>query len=175
MALSKREFPVARQKIRKLLATPDKLDIETRIEAKQILSAVEVFSGARRGGLASSAEALELARRSALPRLVPKALLSDAEALAASGENARAMEAARSAQEQFARAGQRESEARAWLAAARAARASGNAAGSREYAARAAQSLIALQQSWSPEDRSTYNSRPDVSQWRKQIQQLADK
>jgi tetratricopeptide (TPR) repeat protein/tRNA A-37 threonylcarbamoyl transferase component Bud32 len=172
IALSERKLAAAREKIRTLLRAPEALDIEGLTEAKRILSAAQVLSGSRREGLASAGEALELARKSGVPRLVPAALLSEAEALVESGQAARAIEAARSAQEQFSRTGQKESEARAWLATARAARASGDAAGLRRYAARAAQSFAELQQTWSTEDRNSYNSRPDVRQWRRQIQQL---
>jgi tetratricopeptide (TPR) repeat protein len=169
IALSEGEFAAAREGARKLLRTPEKLGIEGRTEVTRILADAETLSGARREGLASAGKALELARKSAVPRLVPKALLAEAEALAESGEVARAIEAARAAREQFSRTGQKESEARAWLVAARA---SGDATGVRDNAARASQSFAELQQTWSAQDRNSYNSRPDVQQWRKQIQQL---
>jgi tetratricopeptide (TPR) repeat protein len=169
IALSERKLAAAREKIRALLGAPERLDIEELMEAKRILSATEVLSGSRREGLVSAEEALAHARKSGVPRFVPAALLSEAEALAESGQAARATEAARSAREQFSRTGQKESEARAWLVVARA---SGSAAGARENAARASQAFAELQQSWGAEDRKSYNSRPDVQQWRKQIQQL---
>jgi len=172
IALSEGKLAAARESASKLLRAPEKLDIEGLTEVTRILADAETLSGARREGLASAGKALELARKSAVPRLVPRALLAEAEALAESGEAARAIEAARSAREQFSRTGQKESEARVWLVAARAARASGDAAGVRENAARASQSFAELQQTWSTEDRNSYNSRPDVQQWRKQVQQL---
>jgi tetratricopeptide (TPR) repeat protein len=172
IALSEGKLSAAREGARKLLRAPEKLDVEGRTEATRILADAETLSGARREGLAWAGKALELARKSAVPRLVPRALLAEAEALAESSEAVRAIEAARSAREQFSRTGQKESEARAWLVAARAARASGDAAGGRENAARASQSFAELQQAWNTQDRNSYNSRPDVQQWRKQVQQL---
>lgn len=175
IALSEGKLAAAREGARKLLREPEKLDVEGRAEATRILADAETLSGARREGLALAGRALELARKSAVPRLVPRAMLAEAEALAESGEAARAIEAARPAREQFSRTGQKESEARAWLVTARAARASGDAAGVagvRESAAKASQSFAELQQSWSTQDRNSYNSRPDVQQWRKQVQQL---
>jgi tetratricopeptide (TPR) repeat protein/predicted Ser/Thr protein kinase len=172
LALSERRFADSRGRIRKLVSAPEQLYGESLVEAKRILGSAEVFSGARREGLASAQEALDLARRSAVPRLVSSALLSQAEALAESGESAQAMKAARASAEQSGRTGQQESEARAWLVAARAARASADTPGSRDYAIKATQSFTSLQQNWSAGDRSSYNSRPDVQQWRRQIQQL---
>jgi len=154
-----------------LQEAPGRPDIETLTEAKRILGVAQLFSGARGEGKTSCQEALDLAGKSAIPRLVSRALLCYAEALLESGEAVKALQAARSAQEQFVRAGQKESEARAWLIAARAARSSGDLPASREFVGKAAQSLAALQKTWNPEDRKTYDSRPDVRHWRSQIEQ----
>ena len=77
-----------------------------------------------------------------------------------------------SVRSEFARTGQRESEARALLIAARAARASHDAAGARSLAAEAAQSFEALVHSWSPVDRASYQARPDVRSWLNQIAEI---
>lgn len=174
MALSDRQFLKAREGAQKLLSdlrkAPGQPDVETLTETKRILGLAQLFSGARGEGRTSCKEALDLAEKSGIPRLVSKARLCYAEALLENGETAKALQTARSAQEQFVSTGQKESEARAWLIAAHAAGVSGNLPDAREFAGKASQSLAALQTTWTPEDRKTYDSRPDVRHWRGQIE-----
>lgn len=103
------------------------------------------------------------------PWLISRAQLALASALVEDNEAQGALTNALAAQESFARAGQHDSEWRAWLVAARASRRAGDEAKAREYAANAADSLTRLQQKWGGDIYSNYIARPDVQFLRKQL------
>ncbi len=166
--MAQREFRAAREGVRKLLETTSKADASTEIEARRILCLASIASGRAAEGKAACEEALAMARKSA-PGLAPAVELTYSEALAATGGRREAEQAAASARDHFARSGQRESEARAWLVTARLARVSGDPAAGRQAAAQAANSLDTLERGWNEEDRLSYESRPDVRQWRTEI------
>jgi hypothetical protein len=105
--------------------------------------------------------------------LYASALAAYAEALLASGDASGALTNALEAQQSFAGAGQRESEWRALLIAARAAARANRADAAREYAARAAAALDELRRAWGEDFFSTYQARPDVLLWRKQLAELS--
>ncbi len=169
IALSERHFAAARAGARRLLAASAELGAAELVGANAIDCTAALFSSARREGLPACETALALARKSGLPRLEAAALLTWSEAQLEIGKPSAAKEAALSANAQFARSGQHESEGRALLVAARAARALQDAAGARSFAVEAGRSFDALCRSWTPEDRATYGSRPDVRHWRSQL------
>ena len=171
-ALSEQRFSAARDGAHKLLADSAKLGSAEKAQAGTVYCNAELLAGSRREGLAACQAALDEARKSGVTRLVSGALLAEAEAELENGDPVRAREAALSARSQFASAGQAESEARAALIAARAARASGDAAGARQLAAAADRSLSAFHQTWSSQDRASYESRPDVRHWLGQLSEL---
>ena len=105
------------------------------------------------------------------PQLISSALMASAEALLESGEPQRALETAQRAQESFARFGQLDSEWRAWLIASQAKRRLGEDAAAREYASIAAARLSSLEQRFGVETYNGYLKRPDVQQFRKQLNQ----
>ena len=164
IAMRERRFAAARVGARKLLAASAELGGAELVEINMVACSA--------GGLAACDTALDLARKSGMPRLASGALLSWAEAQLDTGKPSAAREAALSASAQFARGGQHESQARALLVCARAAQALGDLAGARPLAAQAAQSFDELFQNWTPEDRATYSSRPDVRHWRSQLAQI---
>ena len=172
IALSSRGFAAARGAARKLLAAPGELRVADRIEINLIDCAAGRSSGQRREQLSACEAALELARKSGMPRQVSGALLVWAEARLENGNAPAAKEAALSARSQFAHGGQRESEARALLVEARAASMSGDATGARSLAADASRSFAILSQSWNADDRASYASRPDVRHWRSQLKEI---
>jgi serine/threonine-protein kinase len=170
VALSERRYPDALAIARRLSAGVEGLEIDERIEAQQILGEAATRSGAPREGEQACRQALELARKSGLPRPVPPALICHAEALIANGRPQPALDDARAAQQDCARTGRKECEATAWLAVARAAAGSGDRGASRDAAARALQSFEALGQTLDAKNQMTFDSRPDVRQWRKEAQ-----
>jgi tetratricopeptide (TPR) repeat protein len=172
IALSQRRFAAAAAAARKLLAASAQLGTSERIDVNRLACAAGLPLGARRAALAACQAALDEARASGVPRFVSAATLSLAQAQIENGNAAAARDAAMSVRSEFTRTGQRESEARALLIAARAARASRDAAGARSLAAEAAQSFDALVHSWSPEDRASYQARPDVRSWLNQIAEI---
>ena len=104
--------------------------------------------------------------------LLPRAQLALAEAMLENGDALGALNTARLAQDSFARAGQQESEWRAWLVAARAALRTVDTAKAYEYAAHAKELLISLRQTWGEEACNDYLTRPDIQHSRKYLSQL---
>ena len=172
IALAEMRFAVARQAATRLLSTPGRLDAREAMDVAGLLGLAEIRSGAGREGRRDCEAALDKARKSGIPRYIASAELMYAEALMESGEPARAREAARQVRETFARGGRHDSEAQAWLIEARAARAAGDMPAAREAAANASRAIETLQQPWSPEDRASYASRPDVRFRRAQLESL---
>ena len=103
------------------------------------------------------------------PWLLSRARLALSAALLEDNDAPDALTNALQAQESFARAGQQDSEWRAWLLAARASRRTGDELKAREYAAHAADSLANLQQKWGDDNYNSYLARPDVQFFRKQL------
>jgi tetratricopeptide (TPR) repeat protein len=174
-ALSERHFSVAYEGARKALAARSQSGSSELVELNLVLCAAGQSVGARRRGLAACESALDLARKSGMPMWNSRALLFWADAQLQNGNASTAKEAALSARAQFARSGQRESEARALLVAARASRALRDIPGARSLAGEADRSFQALCQSWTPEDRAAYDSRPDVRHWRKQLGEMVNR
>jgi len=173
LALYEGRSAEARAIARRLLGEGDKLAADDRVGGHRILGVAAVRMGAPGEGERDCREALELARSARLPWLIPPALVCHAEALAASGHPREARADAQEAQAESARTGRKETEAAAWLAEGRSAAASGDSAAARQAGARALQLLDALAQSLDGDDRKTFESRPDVQQWRKQAQPVS--
>jgi tetratricopeptide (TPR) repeat protein/predicted Ser/Thr protein kinase len=140
-------------------------------EAKIGLALAQARAGAGAVGSQSCREAIDLAKSLGDSWLFSNAQLAYAETLLESGDTQGALTNALDARESFARSGQRESEWRAWALAARSAARAGRADDARQYAAHAAACLGELQRAWG-EAFDTYQARPDVQQWRKQLGEL---
>ena len=104
--------------------------------------------------------------------MVSSAQLALAEALMAKGDVANALTFALQAQETFARLGSRHSEWRAWLIVAQANQRQRDEAKAQQHAGRAAELLAAMEKGLGVNEYKTYLSRPDVQQYRKQLDQL---
>ncbi|MCA1616540.1 MAG: tetratricopeptide repeat protein [Acidobacteria bacterium] len=170
-ALSERRFAPAKDEVTKALANIGANDKRRTAKAKLMLALTQ----ARSGEAAERAcnDALTAAREVGDPALLSAAQLALAEALLQTDRAPEAAASALAAQEFFARAGQPESEWRAWLAAARASRRAKDEAAARQYAARAAAALEALAQKWGREIFQSYQARPDVQAWRRQLSELS--
>lgn len=169
LALSQRRFPEAKAKAQQSLAASGAQYETTAIEAKFTLGLAQALSGSAKEGRKLCAEAVEQATRANDAALLSKALLALAEVEIESKDGASALKHALQAQERFARAGQLESEWRAWLVAARANREKGDEAAARESQARAGEILSQLEQKWGTVSFNSYQDRPDIQISRKQL------
>ncbi len=171
-ALSERRFAAARAVAQKLMGASGEIGTSQLVEIRMIDCSAGLHSALQQA-LSACETALALARKSGIARLEATALLSLSEAQLENGNPSAAKEAALSARAQFARGGQRESEGRALLVAARAAWALRDPAGARSLATDAGGSFDALCRSWTPEERTSYGSRPDVEHWRSQLARIS--
>jgi tetratricopeptide (TPR) repeat protein len=161
-SLSERRFLEAKAQAQHALSLAGTQIKGAAVEAKYTLGLAHTFSGARREGNRTCEEAVEMAKQESDPRLLSNALLALAEAQIENGNAQAALDTALQAQERFARAGQAESEWRAWLIAARANRQLKNIEAAREQFSRARALPATLQQKWGEEAFNNYLARPDV-------------
>jgi tetratricopeptide (TPR) repeat protein len=146
--------------------------IDVAIQAKYGLGLAEARSGRSRTGALLCEDAVKMAARTGDPQLLSGALLASAEAMLEGGEAERALATALRALESFARYGKRESEWRAWLIAGRASNRLGKESEARNYASNAYDRLSSLEQQWGAESFSSYVTRRDIQQSRKQLDRL---
>ncbi|HKC65978.1 MAG TPA: tetratricopeptide repeat protein, partial [Pyrinomonadaceae bacterium] len=169
IALSGRRFSEARlksQQAEELAGTPSP---GVAIEAKYTLGLAQALSGDARAGVKNCEDAVEMAKGTGDAGLLSRAMLALAES---SIENTDAQEALTNAlqvQQSFNRAGQLESEWRAWVIAARASRLKRDERAASEQMAEAGNVLSQLRQRWGDEAFNGYLSRPDIQFSRKQL------
>ena len=163
------EANIESQKASALGGTQDK-DFSVQVAYTEGLA--QLKSGTLRAGINACEKALDIATRAGHPRLISNAQLALAEALLATGDAANALTNALQAQETFARLGNRHSEWRAWLVAAQASKQQQDQKKVDEYAAHAAELLKAIERALGTSEYNSYFSRPDVRQYRKQLDAL---
>jgi tetratricopeptide (TPR) repeat protein len=173
MALSQRRLAEAKAKTAQSLAASGGQNKAIAVDAKRVLGLAQTFSGAKPTGKISCSEALEMAKRMGDPWLISNTLLALAEAQLENGDATGALASAQEAQAMFARAGRQVSEWHAWLVAARASQRAGNLEAARDYSSRSMNLLAELQQKWGAEVFNTYQARPDVQLYRKQLDELS--
>lgn len=147
-------------------------DSETKrpaIEAQTLVGVAHVLSSGKRKGLHECEEAARKAEATNDPRLVSKTLLALAEARLHVSDLKGAMESALRAQAIFARAGQKESEWRAFLIAGVASQRSGDKQIARDYLSQCDALLSALAQKWAGEYANGYLNRQDIKTYREQL------
>ncbi|MBA2340254.1 MAG: tetratricopeptide repeat protein [Pyrinomonadaceae bacterium] len=169
MALSQRRFQVAQDKSRQARDLADEQYKDVAIEAKFTLGLAQALAGSPRQGVEPCQEAVGGAKELNNSSLLAKALAAFAEALLEHGELQGASENALQAQAIFKRAGQMDSEWRAWLIAGRASQRVNDVDAAREAFSRASNLLSQLQQRWGDEAFNNYNARPDIKIYRKQL------
>ncbi|MDQ3585639.1 MAG: tetratricopeptide repeat protein [Acidobacteriota bacterium] len=162
MALSQRLFPDALSAGAQALALTNADDADSLIQIKSVLSRARTATGSRQMGERLAAEVVSLAETLKRPPLLAKARQLFAEAMLDS-DASRALQAAREAQAEFARAGQQESEWRAWRTISAAARRAGDQTLSLDAAANAERLLAGLEGRWGTEIYGRYLTRPDVA------------
>ncbi|HEV2704890.1 MAG TPA: tetratricopeptide repeat protein, partial [Pyrinomonadaceae bacterium] len=167
IALSERRFSEVVTRARRVLEMNDSK--ETEMEMRRALGVGLAYTGAVVEGVAECRESERVATALGYPWHIGLSRLALAEALYAAGDFHGAIDAARQAQEIFARYGHAESEWRAHALLARASRRTGDAASAREHVARAADVLTRLEALWGAQTWDTYTTRPDVRQLRKEV------
>jgi tetratricopeptide (TPR) repeat protein len=172
MALSQRDFPGALKFSRQVIDQPNP-SVDIAVAVKCTLGAAQIATGARAQGLATLAEAAQVAVKSGSAGLTADARLAYAEALLAAGEAQRARDTAVAAQQWFAGAGNQEAEWRSWLVVADAEGVLGDAAKSREDVQKTTQIVAGLKQKWDADSYKTYLDRPDIQDRGKQLARLA--
>lgn len=173
MALSERRFPEAIAQSQQALTLAGTQIKRAGVEAKYTLGLAQALSGAKHEARQTCEAAVEMAEKESDPRLLSKALLALAEAMLESGDVQGALATAQRAQEHFARAGQQESEWRAWLIEGRASQRMKNTEATHEYFSHAINLLSTLQQKWGEEGYNGYLARPDIQSYRKQLSEAS--
>jgi tetratricopeptide (TPR) repeat protein len=162
MAASRQQFSQAKTELDEAIKLAGKSPNHTTLEAKCVLASVFARSGAKKEALRVSQEAVEMANKVQDERLLSEAMISRAEAFLANDDARQSLTMALQAQERFARAGQQESEWRAWLTAATASERMSDTAASHEHSARAKLSVTGLEQRWGREAFGGYSTRRDI-------------
>jgi serine/threonine protein kinase/lipopolysaccharide biosynthesis regulator YciM len=142
------------------------------LSAKFSIGLAEAFSGAPQRAKPLCQEAAAMATESRIPRLISSAQLALAEVLVLARDAGGALKAALEAQSICARAGQHESEWRALLMAANASQLAGDRSAAQSYASRARTLCDSLREKWSPDSYEGYLRRPDIQNYRRQIDQI---
>jgi tetratricopeptide (TPR) repeat protein len=167
--LSERRFSDAKLKSEQALALAGTQYEEVHVQAKSTLALAQAFLKSASEAKKRGQEAVEMAERAGDAALLSKALLALAEVLLESGDAEGALTNALKAVESFKRAGQLESEWRAWLLAARASRVKRDEVTAGNQLAQAREVLSRLRQRWGEEMFRTYLARPDIEFSHKQL------
>ncbi|HSB27214.1 MAG TPA: tetratricopeptide repeat protein [Pyrinomonadaceae bacterium] len=173
MALIRRNFVGAKTKLRSVLSAASAAQLRQSIlEAKWMLGSASTLSGAAHDGLALTKEAVTLAEQSKDRWILSKARLALAEAMLESGNADDALANSLTASDGFSQTQQQDSEWHALLISAQATQRKGDVAKSREYANRSLEIFNGLEQTWGKDAYHNYLTRPDVTYYRRQLQQL---
>lgn len=173
MALSERRFDDAITESQEVLRIAGTQYNENAVQAKSTLGLAKLYSVSRREGKELCRQALQTTSVSPGPALVAGTQLTTAEALFENGDAEGASRYALQAAEFFERSGQQDSWWRALLIASRASRFKNDLESASEYASRAARVLGALQQTWGTENYNSYLNRPDIQEYRKQLEAVS--
>jgi len=171
MALSRLNFAEAGAKGRQALELAGTEVKDLVIVAKYTIGLSQAYLGAPQPGRKSCEEAVALAKEVNSPRMISSALLALAEVLLKVNDLEGSLGNALQAQALFAKAGQQDSEWRAFLIAARAAKISGKP-DARDYATRADNLYNGLRDRFGEESFDTYQRRPDIVAYRNQMNEI---
>jgi tetratricopeptide (TPR) repeat protein len=172
MALSQGNYEEARKNGELALNQSASQFPDVTLQAKACVGRAQAFSGAASAGRKSCEEAVAIAKKSNTPQLIASALLALAEVLVTESNAKGGLQNALEAQRMFARAGQQESEWRAWLIAARAEDLAGNKSAAQDYASRSNSLCVGLAEKWGKDAYESYLRRPDIEKYRNQCEQI---
>ncbi|HYG79602.1 MAG TPA: tetratricopeptide repeat protein, partial [Pyrinomonadaceae bacterium] len=167
--LSERHFAEAAAASRRALELSAREFDGIALQARSALGQALAAGGNAAEGRKECEAAVEMAARAGDEALISRTILALAEVLLEAGEAERARALALEAQERFKRAGQLESEWRAWVAAARASRLRRDDQAASDHLARAAEALSTLRQKWGSPTMELYLKRPDIEFSHKQL------
>jgi tetratricopeptide (TPR) repeat protein len=167
--LSTMRFNEARNKSQLALDLAGTRDESVAVQAKYTLGLAQSALGQAREARASCDQAVEMAKQTNDGALISRSLLALSKVLLESRDTQSAIANALTAQENFHRAGQLESEWQAWLISSRASRLKGDERGATERLAYASDVLSQLRQKWGAEFFGSYLTRPDIQFSHKQL------
>jgi tetratricopeptide (TPR) repeat protein len=169
--LNEQKFAEAGAKSQQALDLAGAQDKAVAVEGKYLLGLSQALSGRAPAGTALCQEASDAAAALGDPLLLAESQLALAEAALTSGDTKRAIESALKAQTFFAAAGLSESNWRAWLIAGLASQKASDRDNAQRYLKSAAEGLASLQQKWGAEVFKSYQARPDIQLYRRQLEQ----
>lgn len=167
--LSQRRFAEAQSKGREAIKLAGNDFLDTAIEGKFVLGMAKAFAGSRDDAMLLCDEAVKMATQLGDVNLTARSKLAQAEAALRAQNAALALSMAQQVQEQFARAGQLESEWRAWLIAALANEQLGDNNRAAQQRTQARNVRAKLEQQWGSEAFKQYASRPDIQAYSKEL------
>jgi tetratricopeptide (TPR) repeat protein/predicted Ser/Thr protein kinase len=174
--LEQAEMRLAERQSRKAIASIDSAlesggspGKSATVRGKFVKCLAQTQSGEAKPGLALCDEALNAAASLGDPLLLARAQIALAEAGLAAGDTQRAITNAQQSRAFFSGAGLTEAEWRSWLIEGLATQKAGDADKARTCLSRAAELLSTLQQKWGPEIFKSYQERPDIQFYRKQL------
>ena len=169
LALSERNFQDAASKAKKALELAGSEYKLTAARAASILGLAQALSGQIASGRQRCEEAVQLARSIHYAQPLSQALLALAEAQLIAGDAQAAIATAEEARALVVASKQHESEWRVYLIQARAHDKLGDKEKARQLASQATGVLAALEQTFGSDSYSSYLTRPDVQEWRRQV------
>jgi tetratricopeptide (TPR) repeat protein len=172
MALSERRYDDAKKESQLALDTSASQFPDVTLHAKYCMGRAQAFTGAADAGRKSCEEAVAMAKKGNSPQLISSALLALAEVMLIGHDPKGALENSLEAQKIFAKAGQQDSEWRAQLIAARAQELIGDKSAAQGYAAQADKLCAGLEEKWGKEAYAGYLRRPDIQNYRSQLDQI---
>ena len=170
IALSESKFAEARLQSQQAFDLAGTQYKSVAIQAKYTLGLAQSLSGGATEGVKNCEEAVKMAKDAGDAGLLSRAQLALAESLLDNGDAEGAVQNALQAQGSFKRAGQLESEWRAWAIAARASRQKKDLRSASEQIAEAENVFAQLRQKWGDEAFQGYlDNRPDIQFSHKQL------
>lgn len=171
VALNEQKFADAGAKSQHALDLAGTQDKAVEVEGKSLLGLSQALSGRAAAGTILCQAATDTAASLGDPLLLAKSQLGLAEAALSSSDNKRAIESALKSQTFFATVGLAESNWRAWLIAGLASQKANDHDNTQRYLKSATEGLSSLQQKWGAELFKSYQARPDIQLYRRQLEQ----
>jgi tetratricopeptide (TPR) repeat protein/tRNA A-37 threonylcarbamoyl transferase component Bud32 len=171
IALSLQKFNEVEPKAKQALDLAGTQDKQIAAQAKILIALSQARSGRGAAGLAMCQQARDAAAGQTDPLLVAQTQLCVAEAALLSNDSKRAMENAGPAQTFFANSGMAESGWRASLIAGLASQRNLDRENAQLYLKNANDAFSSLEQKWGAEAFKSYQERPDIQTYRRQLEQ----
>jgi tetratricopeptide (TPR) repeat protein/tRNA A-37 threonylcarbamoyl transferase component Bud32 len=171
MALSLQKFNEAEPKAKQALDLAGTQDKQLAAQAKIVIALSQARSGRAAAGLALCQQARDTANTPGDPLLMAQSQLCVAETAFLTGDNKRALESAGQAQTFFSNNGMAESGWRASLIAGVASQKNLDHDNAQIYLKSANDTFSSLEQKWGAETFRSYQARPDIQFYRRQLEQ----